>query len=469
MSYRTEKDSLGEVRVPTDKYWGAQTQRALQNFPIGWERVPPVLIKAYGLLKKACATVNQQEQLLPKEIASAIAKAADEVIDGQLDEHFPISLWQTGSGTQTNMNVNEVLANRAIELLGGEIGSKKPVHPNDHVNKGQSSNDSFPTAMHLAAAIVLNEELIPAVNLFKDELQRLSQQFADIVKVGRTHLQDAVPLTLGQEFSGYAEQFRLANHRLERALGELMPLAIGGTAVGTGLNTTKTFGDKVSALLAQWTSIPFFSAPNKFEALAAHDSLVSVHGTLKTVAVAMHKVANDLRWLASGPRCGLGELQLPANEPGSSIMPGKVNPTQVEAATMVCAQVIGNDVTVNMAGSLGNFELNVYKPVIIYNVLQSCRLLTDALSSLRERCLVGLEANLSQIEHYVQNSLMVVTALNPWDGYDAAAKIAQKAHKEGTTLKEAALALNVDLLSDKGGGKLDGDTFDKVVNPKKMV
>ena len=469
MNYRTEVDSLGEVQVPSDKYWGAQTQRALQNFPIGWEKVPPVLIKAYGLLKKACATVNQGEKLLAPEIAKAIAKAADEVIDGQLDSHFPISLWQTGSGTQTNMNVNEVLANRAIEVLGGELGSKKPVHPNDHVNKGQSSNDSFPTAMHLAAALVINKELLPAAKCFKDELQRLSKQFADIVKVGRTHLQDAVPLTLGQEFSGYAEQFRLATHRLERALGELMPLAIGGTAVGTGLNTTKTFGDEVSALLAQWTKIPFSSAANKFEALAAHDSLVAVHGTLKTVAVTLHKVANDLRWLASGPRCGLGELQLPANEPGSSIMPGKVNPTQVEAATMVCAQVIGNDVTVNMAGSLGNFELNVYKPVIIFNVLQSCRLLTDALNSLRERCLVGLTANLSRIEQYVETSLMVVTALNPWVGYDAATKIAQKAHKDGTTLKEAALALNVDLLPDKGGGKLGGDIFDKVVNPKEMV
>ena len=469
MSHRIERDSLGEVRVPGDKYWGAQTQRALVNFPIGWEKVPKELIGAFALLKKACAVENEKEQLLSPEVAKAIREAATEVIEGRLDEHFPISLWQTGSGTQTNMNLNEVLANRAIELLGGTIGSKTLVHPNDHVNLGQSSNDCFPTAMHIAVATSLKEKLLPALATFHGELDKKSEEFSQIVKVGRTHLQDAVPMTLGQEFSGYAAQFHLCSLRLERALAELYPLAIGGTAVGTGLNTTKAFGQNVAKLLADWTSIPFKSAPNKFEALAAHDVLVSVHGTLKTVAVALHKVANDLRWLASGPRCGLGELQLPSNEPGSSIMPGKVNPTQIEAATMVCVQVLGNDVTVNMAGSLGNFELNVYKPVIIYNVLQSCRLLTDVLNSLRKRCLVGLQADLNKIDSYVRNSLMVVTALNPWIGYDAAAKIAQKAHCEGTTLKEAALALNVELLPEKGSGKLDERLFDNIVDPRKMT
>ncbi len=469
MTTRKERDTLGELLVPADKYWGAQTQRAITNFPIGWEKMPQQLIRAFGILKRACAKANMEQGLLPEELGNAIVLAATELVQGQLDEHFPLSVWQTGSGTQTNMNVNEVLANRAIEILGGTLGSKYPVHPNDHVNKGQSSNDCFPSAMHIAAALSIKEGLLPAIAAFRDELEKLSKKFEDIVKVGRTHLQDAVPITLGQEFSGYAAQFKQNETRLKVSLEELLPLAQGGTAVGTGLNTTEEFGERVAQLVAIATGIPFVSADNKFQALAAHDALVAVHGVLKTVAASLHKVTNDLRWLASGPRCGLGELILPTNEPGSSIMPGKINPTQIEAATMVCAQIFGNDAAVNFAGASGNFELNVYKPVIIYNVLQSIRLLTDTLQSLRERCLSGLEANEYKLSQYLTDTLMVVTALNPWIGYDKAAKVAQKAHHDGTTLKEAALALDLDLLPEKDGGKLDEETFEKVVAPEKMV
>ncbi len=466
---RVESDTMGPVEVASDRYWGAQTQRSLENFRIGVEKMPREVVRAFGILKRAAAVVNRDLGVLPAELCDAIVKAADEVVEGRLDEHFPLAVWQTGSGTQSNMNANEVISNRGIEMLGGVMGSKKPIHPNDHVNKGQSSNDAFPTAMHVAAAESLSGKLLPAVRRFRAELEAKARAFADIIKIGRTHLQDATPLTLGQEFSGYAEQFRQAERRIELALAELMPLAQGGTAVGTGLNAHPEFADRVAAEIARLTGLPFVSAPNKFEALAAHDALVFAHGALKTLAASLMKVANDIRWLASGPRCGLGELRIPENEPGSSIMPGKVNPTQSEAATMVCVQVFGNDVAVNLAGASGNFELNVFKPVLIHNFLQSSRLLADSLDSFLSNCLVGVEADQARIQDLLHRSLMLVTALNPWIGYDQAAKVAKTAFKDGKTLKQAALDLGVKLLPEKGGGPLDGDTFDRVVDPSKMV
>jgi len=466
---RSERDSLGEVAVPDDRYWGAQTQRAVEHFAIGWEPMPAAMIHAFGLLKQAAAVVNGDLGLLSADVRDAIITAAGEVAEGRLDEHFPLKVWQTGSGTQTNMNVNEVIANRAIELLGGRMGTKDPVHPNDHVNKGQSSNDCFPTAMHLAVAMALHHEVLPAVGEFREELERIAERHADVLKTGRTHLQDAVPLTVGQEFSGYADQLRQAQDHLRRVMNDLMPLAQGGTAVGTGLNTHPEFGARVAAALADATGLPFVEAPNKFAALAGHDALVAAHGALKTLATALMKIANDIRWLASGPRCGLGELVIPANEPGSSIMPGKVNPTQAEALTMLCTKVLGNDVTVGLAGASGNFELNVFKPVIVYAVLQSCRLLTDGATSFRRYCLAGLRVDERRLERYLHDTLMVVTALNPWIGYDQAARVAAKAHAEGTTLRAAALALKVDLLPERGGGLLDDTIFDRIVDPSKMV
>ena len=459
MEYRIETDTMGEMKVPADKYYGCQTARSLHNFRIGGERMPRELIRAMGILKKAAAIVNMELGLLPKEKGELIVKAADEVIDGKLDEHFPLVVWQTGSGTQSNMNSNEVIANRAIELAGGELGSKKPVHPNDDVNKAQSSNDTFPTAMHIAAVEEIHRRLIPMVTQLRDTLQKKSDEFKDIIKIGRTHLMDATPLTLGQEFSGYAAQLTLGLARINDALERLYPLALGGTAVGTGLNTHPDFAEKSAAQIAKLTGKKFVSAPNKFEALAAHDALIEFSGVLKTLACSLMKIANDVRWLGSGPRCGIGELNLPANEPGSSIMPGKVNPTQSEAMTMVCAQVIGNDVAVNIGGSSGNFELNVFKPVIIYNVLQSIRLLADACEMFKENCADGIEANEPRIADHLKNSLMLVTALNPHVGYDNAAKIAKKAHADGTTLKEAAVEL----------GLLTAEEFEEKVRPEKMI
>ncbi|KAL1930201.1 hypothetical protein VTP01DRAFT_1355 [Rhizomucor pusillus] len=442
--FRTERDTFGDLKVPADRYWGAQTQRSLQNFDIGGprERMPEPLIQAFGVLKKAAATVNMTYGLDPK-IGEAIQKAANEVIDGTLLEHFPLVVWQTGSGTQTNMNVNEVISNRAIELLGGELGSKKPVHPNDHVNMSQSSNDTFPTAMHIAAVMEINKCLLPALVELRDALKAKSDEFKDIIKIGRTHLQDATPLTLGQEFSGYVQQLTYGIERVENTLPHLYNLAQGGTAVGTGLNTRAGFDVKVAEAIAEITGMPFKTAPNKFEALAAHDAIVEAHGALNTVAVSLMKIANDIRFLGSGPRCGLGELSLPENEPGSSIMPGKVNPTQCEAMTMVCAQVMGNNTAVSVAGSNGHFELNVFKPILIKNLLQSVRLLSDASKSFTKNCVVGIKANEETIKKIMNESLMLVTALNSKIGYDNAAKIAKKAHKEGITLKESALALEL--------------------------
>ncbi len=459
MDYRIEKDTMGDMRVPADKYYGCQTARSIQNFRIGGERMPRELIRALGILKKAAALVNRDMGLLDGKLAEAVCAAADEVIEGKLDEHFPLVIWQTGSGTQTNMNANEVISNRAIELLGGELGSKKPVHPNDHVNMSQSSNDTFPTAMSIAAVEQIHNRLVPALEALRDALQEKADAFADIIKIGRTHLMDATPLTLGQEFSGYAQQVANGVARVNQTLPRLAELAIGGTAVGTGLNTKAGYAEAMADAIAELTGLPFTSAPNKFEALAAHDAMVMTHGALKTVAAGLMKIANDLRWLGSGPRCGIGELLLPENEPGSSIMPGKVNPTQSEAMTMVAAQVMGNDVTVNIAGASGNFELNVFKPVIIYNVLQSIRLLADAADSFRENCVAGLEANTRQITAHLNNSLMLVTALNSKIGYDNAAKIAKTAHKNGTTLKEEALNL----------GFLTAEEFDQAVDPSKMI
>jgi len=456
---RVESDSMGKIEVPANHYWGAQSERSIINFAIGRETMPPELIRAFGILKKAAALTNLELGKLSKEKADLIVKAANEVIDGKLAGHFPLKIWQTGSGTQTNMNVNEVISNRAIELVGGEMGSKKPIHPNDDVNMSQSSNDTFPTAMHIAAAEMLHNDLIPAVKLLRDTLEKKSHEFKDIIKIGRTHLQDAVPLTLGQEFSGYVAQL---NHDLE-AIKINMPvlyrLAIGGTAVGTGLNTHPQFAEKVSAHIAQLTGLPFVSAKNKFAALAAHDEIVLISGVIKTLACSLMKIANDIRWLASGPRCGLGEIHIPENEPGSSIMPGKVNPTQSEAMTMVCVQVFGNDATIGFAGSQGNFELNVFKPVMIYNLIQSIYLLADACRSFNEHCAEGIEANKNKIDSYVENSLMLVTALNPVIGYDKAAQIAKKAYKDNSSLKEACLAL----------GFLTAEEFDKALDPKKMV
>jgi fumarate hydratase class II len=456
---RIETDTMGALEVPADKYWGAQTARSLIYFNIGTERMPRELIRALGIVKKAAAMVNRDLGLLPPEKAELIIRAADEVISGALDEHFPLSVWQTGSGTQTNMNVNEVIANRAIELAGGQLGSKKPIHPNDDVNKSQSSNDVFPTAMHIAAAEQIVHHLLPAVRALCQTLERKAEEFADIIKIGRTHLMDAVPLTLGQEFSGYVQQLRNAIRRIEATLPDLYELAIGGTAVGTGLNTPPGFGERMAATIAELTGLPFVSAPNKFEALAAHDALVWAHGALRTLAVALHKIANDIRWMASGPRAGLAEIRIPENEPGSSIMPGKVNPTQAEAMTMVATQVIGNDVTISMAGALGAFELNVYKPVIIYNFLQSVRLLGDVCRSFDQYCAAGIEPNRERLRAYVEQSLMLVTALNPYIGYDNAARIAKYAYQTGKTLKEAAVEL----------GLLTAEEFDRIVRPEAMV
>lgn len=439
--FRIEKDSMGEIKVPNEMYYGAQTARSLMNFKIGKDKMPTELIKAFAVLKEACALVNADLGLLPQEKANLISQAANEIIDGKLDEHFPLVIYQTGSGTQSNMNINEVISNRAIEIAGGEMGSKKPIHPNDDVNKSQSSNDTFPTAMHIAASTYMLTKLIPAVSRLKDALNAKSVAFETIVKIGRTHLMDATPLTLGQEFSGYTHQLVKAIERLDKVLLDLMELAIGGTAVGTGLNTHPEFAERVADKVSDITGFKFRSAPNKFEALATHDALVMAHGALKTLAVSLMKIANDIRLLGSGPRCGIGELNLPENEPGSSIMPGKVNPTQSEAMTMVCAQVMGNDVTINIGGSNGHFELNVFKPVIIHNFLQSARLLADACESFTDNCVVGIEANAENCQKNLENSLMLVTALNTHIGYDKAAEIAKNAHKKGLTLRESAIQL----------------------------
>jgi fumarate hydratase class II len=460
--FRTETDSLGPIEVPADRYWGAQTHRSLHHFAIGdaaADRMPAEVIRAMALLKKAAATVNAAVGLLDRELADLIVRVADEILDGKLDDHFPLYVWQTGSGTQTNMNANEVISNRAIELAGGVLGSKTPIHPNDHVNLSQSSNDTFPTAMHVAAAIQLRERLLPSVRELRDALEAKAQEFAGIVKIGRTHLQDAVPLTLGQEFSGYVAQLDADLERVEHALGGLCELAIGGTAVGTGLHAPDGFGERVAEELARLTGLPFVAAPNRFAALAADDATVHASGTLATLAGSLMKIANDIRWLGSGPRAGIGELSLPENEPGSSIMPGKVNPTQSEAMTMVAVQVFGNDTAITVAGSQGNFELNVFRPLMIRNLLHSTRLLTDACRTFREFCIEGLEANRERIEDLVHRSLMLVTALTPKLGYDKAAEIAKKAHHEGTTLKDAALAL----------GYLTEDEFDEMVVPEKMI
>jgi fumarate hydratase class II len=456
---RTETDTMGQIEVPDDRYYGAQTARSLIHFDIGADVMPRPVIRAFGVLKKAAALVNRDLNLLPKDKADLIVAAADEVIFGRLDDHFPLRIWQTGSGTQSNMNVNEVISNRAIQAAGGKMGSKNPVHPNDHVNMSQSSNDTFPTAMHIAAAEQVQHHLLPRVQQLRNALDAKAMAFRDIVKIGRTHLMDAVPLTLGQEFSGYVAQLDAGMKRIREVLAEIYELALGGTAVGTGLNAHPEFAQRVAAKIAEETKLPFVSAPNKFAALAAHDGLVMLSGSLRTLACGLMKIANDVRWMGSGPRCGLGELSLPENEPGSSIMPGKVNPTQCEAMTMVCVQVIGNDTAVAVAGSQGNFELNVFKPLIIHNVLHSIRLLGDSCRSFTEHCVEGLEPNRKQIRRHVANSLMLVTALNPRIGYDKAAKTAKKAHAEGKTLREACVEL----------GFLSGEEFDALVRPEKMI
>ena len=456
---RTETDTFGPIEVQNNRYWGAQSQRSLGNFKIGWEKQPKPVIRALGIVKRAAAETNMQLGGLDKKIGETIVKAAQEVIDGLLDNHFPLVVWQTGSGTQSNMNANEVISNRAIELLGGQLGSKKPVHPNDHVNMSQSSNDTYPTAMHVAAAEQVVHDLIPALKHLLKELAKKSEEFKDIIKIGRTHTQDATPLTLGQEFSGYAKQIENGIKRIEMTLPMLMELAQGGTAVGTGLNAPKGFAEKVAERIAAITGLPFTSAPNKFEALAAHDAMVMTHGAINTVAASLFKIANDIRFLGSGPRSGLGELSLPENEPGSSIMPGKVNPTQSEAMTMVAAQVMGNQTTVSIAGSMGNFELNVFNPVMAYNFLQSVRLLADAANSFTDNCVVGIEARRDNIKAALDRSLMLVTALAPKIGYDNAAKIAKTAHKNGTTLREEAV----------GGGYVTDAEFDAIVRPEKMI
>jgi len=459
MAMRVETDSMGEIEVPADKYYGAQTMRSRQNFKIGRERMPIEIIRAFGVLKKAAALVNRDLDNLEPELCDLIVRAADEVIEGKLDEHFPLVVWQTGSGTQSNMNVNEVISNRAIELSGGEMGSKKPVHPNDHVNRSQSSNDTFPTAMHIAAVIEIEDGLLPRVKLLRDTLQAKSKAFADIVKIGRTHLQDATPLTLGQEVSGWVAQIDHALSAIEATLAQLRELALGGTAVGTGLNTHPEYAGRVASKIAELTGKEFVTAPNKFAALAGHDALVGTSGALKQLAVALMKVANDVRWLASGPRSGIGELRIPENEPGSSIMPGKVNPTQAEALTMVCTQVMGNDVAIGVAGSQGNFELNVYKPVMAYNLLQSVRLLGDSAQSFNDNCAAGIEPNPETIDDKLRRSLMLVTALNPKIGYDNAAKVAKYAYKNDKTLREAAIELDL----------MTGEEFDEAVRPEDMV
>jgi fumarate hydratase class II len=456
---RTETDSMGPIEVATDRYWGAQTERSLHHFDIGEDRFTRPMIRALGVLKKAAALANGELGQLPKEKVDLIVRAADEVIEGKLDGHFPLRVWQTGSGTQTNMNANEVISNRAIELAGGVQGSKKPIHPNDDVNRGQSSNDTFPTAMHIAVAEQVVHHLIPRVKALRDVLAGKSRDFADVVKVGRTHLQDATPLTLGQEFSGWVQQLDDALRAVEAAMPRVYELALGGTAVGTGLNTHKDYAVTSAKQIAALTGLPFVTAPNKFAALAGHEALVFLHGALKTLACSLIKIANDVRWLASGPRSGLCELTIPENEPGSSIMPGKVNPTQCEAMTMVCAQVLGNDVAVNIGGMSGNFELNVFKPLIVHNTLHSIRLIGDACRNFREFCAEGIEPRRDEIARNLAQSLMLVTALNPYIGYDNAAKIAKKAYKDNTTLKEAAVAL----------GLVKPEDFDKWVRPEKMI
>ncbi|WP_415063011.1 class II fumarate hydratase [Bdellovibrio sp.] len=456
--FRTEKDTMGEVMVPADKFWGAQTQRSTQNFRIGGDRFPREMIRALGILKKCAALTNHKLGILDDKKTEVIVKAADEVIAGKWDAHFPLVVWQTGSGTQTNMNANEVIANRAMDMLGIQLPSKE-IHPNDDVNKGQSSNDTFPTAMHIAVAEQIDHRLLPMMEKLHKALEHKQKEFKDIVKIGRTHLMDATPLTLGQEFSGYATQMKHSVQRVKNTLPHLYELALGGTAVGTGLNTHPQFATEAAKSIAHETKIPFVSAENKFEALASHDALVEVSGALNSVAVSLMKIANDIRLLGSGPRCGIGELQLPENEPGSSIMPGKVNPTQSEAMTMVCAQVMGNHVAVSIGGATGHFELNVFKPLIVFNVLNSIRLLADACESFTDHCVTGILANQKQIRKHLEHSLMLVTALNPHIGYDNAAKIAKTAHKNGTTLREEAINL----------GLLSGEEFDKIVKPEDMV
>jgi fumarate hydratase class II len=457
--FRLESDSMGKIPVHRDRYYGAQTARSLIHFNIGTDRMPVEVIHAFGILKKACALVNQDLGKLTPELADLIVAAADEVAEGRLDSHFPLRVWQTGSGTQTNMNVNEVIANRAIEMAGGLLGSKKPVHPNDHVNMSQSSNDTFPGAMSITATLETERTLLPAVKLFRDALEIKQEEFSDIVKIGRTHLMDATPLTLGQEFSGYVAMLDADMKRIKSVLPGLAELALGGSAVGTGLNTHREFAKRVARKIGELTGYPFVTAPNKFAALASHDALVMASGALKTLAASLMKIANDLRWLASGPRCGIGEISLPENEPGSSIMPGKVNPTQCEAMTMVAVQVMGNDAAIGFAGSQGNFELNVFKPVIIYNYLHSLRLLADSCRSMVDHCVVGIEPNLERIAHFVNDSLMLVTALNQKIGYDKAAEIAKTAHKERATLRETAIKL----------GYLTGEEFDAIVKPEEMT
>jgi fumarate hydratase, class II len=459
LNERIERDTMGEIAVPNDRYWGAQTQRSLTYFAIGHDVMPREMIRALGLVKVAAAETNRDLNLLPSHLAQAMIQAAQEVVEGRWDDHFPLRIWQTGSGTQSNMNANEVIANRAIELLGGVLGSQTPVHPNDHVNQSQSSNDVFPTAMHIAAAESIHHQLLPGVAKLRAALDNKAKDYQDIVKIGRTHLMDAVPLTLGQEFSGYVYQLDQNLVRLQGVLPDLYELALGGTAVGTGLNTHPAFAERVAAQVAEMTQLPFVSAPNKFAVLAAHDAVVMASGALKTLAVSLLKIANDLRWLGSGPRCGLGELILPANEPGSSIMPGKVNPTQCEAMTMVCVQVMGNDTAIALAGSQGNFELNVFKPVMIHNLLHSIRLLADACGSFTDHLVVGLEPNRPQIEAQLQRSLMLVTALTPKLGYDTAAAVAKKAYAEAKTLREVCLEL----------GYLTGEEFDQLVRPEAMT
>ena len=455
---RTESDSFGPLEVPTAKYWGAQTQRSILNFPIGWEKQPVAIIRALGVIKRACAEANVTRGKL-NTIGTAIINAAQEVVEGKLDDHFPLMVWQTGSGTQSNMNANEVIANRAIEMLGGQVGSKTPVHPNDHVNMGQSSNDTFPTAMHIATATTAQDVTLPGLRTLHAALAAKAAEFDGIIKIGRTHTMDATPLTLGQEFSGYAHQVAKAIERVEAALADIYELAQGGTAVGTGLNTSPGWAKDVAQNIARITGLPFVTAPNKFEALAAHDAMVAMSGALRTAAASLFKIANDIRLLGSGPRCGLAELMLPENEPGSSIMPGKVNPTQCEAMTQVCAHIIGNDAAVGFAGSQGHFELNVYKPMIAYNVLQSMQLIGDACVTFTDNCVVGIRANTDRIETLMRESLMLVTALAPTIGYDNATKVAKTAHANGTTLKEEAIRL----------GFVDAATFDAVVRPEDMI
>ena len=459
MKTRTERDSIGPVEVPSDRYYGAQTQRSFENFKIGGERFPREFIRAYGILKKAAASVNNQFGILEESTKSAIHNAVGEVIEGKLDDHFPLVVWQTGSGTQTNMNFNEVIANRAIEMLGGELGSKDPVHPNDHVNMSQSTNDTFPTAINIAAVESIHQQLVPALQQLRDTLDEKAKAFSTIVKLGRTHLQDATPLSLGQEFSGYVSALDHGLNRVEKALDHCYELAMGGTAVGTGINSVEGFGIAVAKEIAEITGLPFRTAENKFEALGGQDCIVELSGALKVVAGSLFKIANDIRWLASGPRSGIGEISIPANEPGSSIMPGKVNPTQCEALTMLCTQVIGNDTTITLAGASGNFELNVYRPVIAYNILQSIRLLADGCRSFSKHTVAGIKPNQERIDHNLYNSLMLVTALNPHIGYDKAAEVAKKAFKDKSTLRDAIIQLDY----------MSGEDFDRLVQPGQMI